>query len=149
MTQKKLKTSASYLANLSFKCLSHRQAPNLREQDGLCFEFYIYFKAVFIGLLQSRDTSIPSNTTTFKPLSKLFSYFASAYTTFPDPRSPQQLLSSKKAPALGAWVVSNCAASKRREIIDELSRDVTIDVFGKCSNLTLCRGNCMHEVLST
>jgi len=62
--------------------------------------------------------------------------------------SLSEVWNKKTADFDGAWVVSNCAASKRNKLIDELKDSINIMVYGKCAGNYLCRSDCMHEQLS-
>ncbi|CAK8674490.1 unnamed protein product [Clavelina lepadiformis] len=60
-----------------------------------------------------------------------------------------EMIEGKTAPALAAWVVSNCAASVRKDFVDKLTRYISIDIYGKCSGNYLCRDSvCRNQVLS-
>ena len=59
-----------------------------------------------------------------------------------------EVWNKKTADFDGAWVVSNCAASKRKKLINELKDSINIMVYGKCAGNNLCRSDCIHEQLS-
>ena len=51
------------------------------------------------------------------------------------------------------WIVSNCKTqSKREEYMDELSKYIKVDVFGKCGNFThkchnYLNGSCTNNMM--
>ncbi|CAK8674487.1 unnamed protein product [Clavelina lepadiformis] len=63
--------------------------------------------------------------------------------------SVAEIIAKKNKDVLGAWVVSNCATTSRKEFIASLSRHIKIDVFGKCVGKTLCKDKeCQRRTLS-
>nr|CAB3247572.1 alpha-(1,3)-fucosyltransferase 7-like [Phallusia mammillata] len=59
------------------------------------------------------------------------------------------LLAEKNASSLGAWMVSNCHPTERRQLIGALREHVTIDEYGVCSGRELCHeAICQRQVLS-
>ncbi|XP_076817782.1 alpha-(1,3)-fucosyltransferase 7-like [Clavelina lepadiformis] len=67
----------------------------------------------------------------------------------PSERTVAELIAHKTTKALGAWAVSNCYPSIRRQYITELSKYIPIDIYGRCSGKPLCREpECFAKILS-
>nr|CAB3247597.1 alpha-(1,3)-fucosyltransferase 7-like [Phallusia mammillata] len=73
----------------------------------------------------------------------------SSYITFPsNKRSVAELMERKNSSLMAAWIVSNCHSPPREEFVNEISRYIPVDVYGKCSGNPLCRGDCQVDTLS-
>uniref|UniRef100_F6YV26 Fucosyltransferase n=1 Tax=Ciona intestinalis TaxID=7719 RepID=F6YV26_CIOIN len=61
-------------------------------------------------------------------------------------KSVEEMVKAKSL--FGVWAVSNCAASDRRDLIEQLKQFIDIDIFGKCGTKRLCTQPCQFEVIS-